>query len=704
MKLISNKKKEYSLTFLEGVVSHDILRVIKDNKHRVIAGAERTVYERIQGLEKWAEFLLKSQDQAASYLRLFKHGDTPRANDWVIHKLKLHQNFEKEFPSKFTRAKHISAVNFWLYFFADFAITPRTQGLPLPNNLTGENDDVRPQSKKKSVIDAECKTDIPEQFKDAITDYISLIAIEDPDREEKISLLINSVKEISNGNGDIDEISVESFPKLVEEGLARRLVRIRELAEKTFTMALNQRLKSVEYAKQGEDNYPQIIQWLDWEKGKDSGNSNPHWEAINKLTDAQVEQALLYCVINKDSEYYGVGFRYSSLKSSKYNRLRKFLRKRCIKFDAEDVINKVGASKELLISAQIILVDELDANPSPVRSISRNGVVKIGADLLKTSFIKARAGYKKLGLIELALTLSGSDKWRSAHDTISLVKDATEAYLQSCIQRDRDNLFIYNYQNSTSSNKLDTGDKLVVSTPSDNWFNENTQSLLSSIGEGLTANSIRQSRILLEGLQNGLLSAQAKGRHVTALVTNAHYLDKIAYAQKLERKMREFIQWLEALIVVDIEDYAKKVGYDDTKFASLKQKVIDDGFGGIVCEDPNAGYQAGTEKGDGCGLFLKCLTCHQRSSVFFANKQNVTQMILWSRAIKDHLLQIDNEEKADFIQWCYFIDTLYSELQQDIAYKAVLLESENEADALIAKHANPYSFVLNDNDNEKKAC
>ncbi|WP_370240143.1 hypothetical protein [Marisediminitalea sp.] len=693
MIVTTDKGKPYSLESMETVFSEDILNIVKKYRYRIITGSDRTVYQRIDGLKKWVDYLKDNKDGTAQFLQTFRVGQRPLENDWLTHRIQLSRHFQIAFPSITTRQKHISAVNWWLKFFSDFGIAPQANGLPHPDLLTEAHMDVRPKGKKKTVIDyavpdSLSSVNIPEKYQEYISDYIDSVAKDDPDGEEKISLLVNAVYEIAMSDSPS---SLDSFSKLVEEAIARRLVRIRNRAESAFTKALEKRSYWISEAKKGKEHYNNIIKWLDWEKKAGEGNTNPYTASLDNLSNDEVLQSFLYCLVEKESPYYGVGFRYSFLPRFKYNRIRKYLQKRNLRVVAQDFVEMVGASKELLVSAQVILVDELNANPSSVRQLKRDDVVKFSEDLIETSWVKARANYKRLGLVELAL--SEGDEWRAAHATIDELKKATEPYSGYAIPENKGNLFLYNYQNSTGSNRRKQGND-VVSTPSENWFNECTQALLSDVAEGLTARSIRASRILLEGLQKGLASAKAKGRHVTELVTRKHYLDKLAYSKKLEDDIRVFMEWLEALIVVDIEDYAIKAGYDEKKFASLQQKIKEDGFGGIVCKDPNAGYQKGTVAGDGCGLFLKCLTCKQRSSVFFANKQNITQMILWSRALASYVKPLNSKEASKFYMWCQFIDTIYEELQGDLMYSAILAESENAADHYEAKYENPYTPVL----------
>lgn len=691
---ITKDGKLYSLKFVEGFFSHGLLDIIEKNRHRIKKGAPRTVSERIDGLKKWADLLNAQNDAVAIHFKTFKVGDKPSMVRWIEHKIVLIGYLEKTFLSHGVRTKHTVAINWWLRFFADFAVAPSDLYLSIPQKNAAKQKSIRPKSKKKSVVDASCNNKIPERFEEFISDYIESIASDDPDREEKIRLFTNSIKEISVAKSDI---TINSFSELVEEAIARRLVRIRNVAEQTFSEELTKRSYWFEKALEGEKHYSIIIKWLAWKKGNKSGNTNPFNKKLQQLSNDDVVNAVLYCVIYKESPYYGIGFRWSSISTAKYNRIRRFFNDRGISLNAEDLIERVGASKNLLISAQIILVDELDANPDYVRQIKRDAVVKITDSVFQTSWIKARANYKRLGLVETLI--SNGHEWRTAHATINAVKEATEPYVKSAIPQHKDNIFLYNIQNSSQWNMRENkgikgGESKVASTPSGNWFNENSQKLLSSVADELTVNSIRQSRILLEGLQSGLKSAQAKGRHVTTVVTNKHYLDKVAYTKKLESEIREFIEWLEALIVIDIEDYALKAGYDEKKFKLLQQKVIDDGFGGIVCNDPNAGFQEGTVVGDGCGLFLKCLTCENRSSVFFINKQNVTQMMLWARALADHIKTLESQEASKFYTWCQFIDTIYRELHYDSAHEAILLEAENEADAFIIKHGNPYMSAL----------
>lgn len=691
MKIRTKKGKSYSLEFIKNVFSDTLCAIIEKNKGRIINGAEKTIYQRIQGLEKWCEHLVKDDSAVASYLKTTDGKDNPIGGDWLSYKIQLSNYLKKEFPSVGSRQKHISAINWWFGFLADFGFAPDSIKLPHPDKDSKENIVIRANAKKKVVLDTTSSADIPEQYQDYISEFIDSVAPDDPDRDIKISLYINATQELAHLGNDHSDAP---FHKLMEEALLHRLVRIRNIAEATFRKAKKRRLRFINEARKGEKHFDLLQKWLSWQKGTSGGNTNPHTPELGNLTKRELVRGLLYCVISEKSKFHGVGFRYSSMLTHQYNRLRKYLQKRDITITAEQVIEMVGASKELLVSAQLILVDELTANASSVRNLPRDSTLKVNDHAIATIFDKPRARYRKYYLVEALLT--EKDGWHSAYEVINELLEATNSYVGHTIPRDKGNLFLYNYQNSTRLNKeSDTSnDKHVISTPSDEWFNVHTQALLSPIASGLTAKSIRESRILLEGLQKGLKSAQSKGRHVTSLVTNKHYLDKIAYTKKLENEIRKFMEWLEALVVIDIENYAAKVGYDEKAFGELQQKIKDDGFGGIVCNDPNAGVQEGTVKGDGCGMFLKCLTCKERSSVFFVNQQNVTQMVLWKRALASHVKGLSEEQASTFYMWCQFIDTIYRELESDPAHEAILLQSENIADQYESENGNPYQDVL----------
>ena len=99
MKIRTKKGKSYSLEFIKNVFSDTLCAIIEKNKGRIINGAEKTIYQRIQGLEKWCEHLVKDDSAVASYLKTTDGKDNPIGGDWLSYKIQLSNYLKKEFPS-----------------------------------------------------------------------------------------------------------------------------------------------------------------------------------------------------------------------------------------------------------------------------------------------------------------------------------------------------------------------------------------------------------------------------------------------------------------------------------------------------------------------------------------------------------------------------------------------------------------------------
>lgn len=144
MIVTTDKGRPYSLEFMETMFSEDILNIVKKYRHRIIEGSDRTVYECIHGLKQWADYLKSNNDRTAQFLKTFRDGERPVENDWLTHRIQLSQQLQITFRSITTRQKHISVVNWWLKFFADFGIAPQAKGLPQPDLLTETHTVVMP--------------------------------------------------------------------------------------------------------------------------------------------------------------------------------------------------------------------------------------------------------------------------------------------------------------------------------------------------------------------------------------------------------------------------------------------------------------------------------------------------------------------------------------------------------------------------------
>jgi len=139
--------------------------------------------------------------------------------------------------------------------------------------------------------------------------------------------------------------------------------------------------------------------------------------------------------------------------------------------------------------------------------------------------------------------------------------------------------------------------------------------------------------------------------------------------------MREFREWLQVLVTIEIENVVEKLGIDEVQYQNEKKKIIASQFGGVYCRDPRSGVQLGTTKGKNCGAISKCMTCTNRKNLFVATEENIIHLLQWNEALKraSKLGLINVVEEDDWGFWCVFIETLLEKLfQSGDRYKALL--------------------------------
>ncbi|NRP10381.1 MULTISPECIES: hypothetical protein [unclassified Marinobacterium] len=687
---ISSVSRVFSDDVLEHIVGED---AINRYKQLSVSMTRQVLY----AYRYWAEFIDYEQDIASQYLRSYQGEATPSKLDFLIHLDRFERHLISQHNESVGRRNKIrSGLNWLLKDLANQRIVP--SGLGLSSVGDKGRQIARPKAKKKVVTEAHSATKIDDALRDSISSFVGSISAENEDRDEMINLVINSVKELS-ASGEIGRHSTNDFSTiwpLVEAALHRRLIRIRELAERIYQEEISKRDTALSLAAKGESVAKIVADYFTVPIGKGSAKNgcsrNPLQDAFDGLTAKDVECGLLAAYLDPSSPLYLTGY---SHKTRGYQRFNKYRKANDIGLaDQLSASDLIGASTRLLVSAQIILIYDLVANVGGVRSLKRTDYLNIGDVLASISWDKPRAksrynGYEKL---------RGTEKPTSSSDVFTTIKAFTDGYANwrspgiffrtlSDGRTEHDLLFLKPGEKATVSNSLE------VKGCDDTWFNKHTQEILSKVAEGITATSIRSSIILLDAVRNGEDSARNTARHESKSAIRG-YIYKLGFTDKLESKMRAFIGWLEALATLDIDDYAERAGYDQAEFMALQDRIRKDGFGGVICKDSDAGFQPEGNK-NGCGLFLKCITCDNREPSFFATQDNVVQLVMWGAAIENGvdagIIKKDIDGSGEWTMWALFVQTVYERLDNDPRYKSMLIEAEQYVRNL---PQNPYQAII----------
>ena len=163
----------------------------------------------------------------------------------------------------------------------------------------------------------------------------------------------------------------------------------------------------------------------------------------------------------------------------------------------------------------------------------------------------------------------------------------------------------------------------------------------------------------------------AKGQW-TSLAMPKKYINHIPEMLAREENIRDFLEWFQALLTVNVEDFAKQVGidptdykarYDEAKLAREKDP-INEQFGSIHCSDPRSGVQPGTVKGQVCNKVNNCPTCEKRRSVFVMSASNVAHLLAWRSVLQDARARMDEEAFRPWATWLLFCDMMHDRIKK----------------------------------------
>ncbi|MEO9275731.1 hypothetical protein ABFY09_12820 [Marinomonas sp. 5E14-1] len=644
----------------------------------------------------WAEFVDFSDDSASSYLREYCNGDTPNKYNFLIHLYRLDQYLHVKHENSIGQRKKIrSGLNSIFKDLSNQGVVP--SDLYLTSSTDKEKQISRLNSRRKIVVQAGSEVELDKEITSKVSCFIDSISLGNEDRNEIIDIVCNSIKELVVSNAvkfhDLDNL-VEIWP-IVEDALYYRLERIRDVSERVYNEEINKREAAIEKARNGVRFSRIISNYFTVSLGSGRNITNPYENEFNSLSKYEIECGFLAAYIDPASPFYLTGIHF---KVPGYQRINKYRKHNDLGLaDEMSASDLIGASTKLLVSAQVILIHELCANSGGVRSLKRNDLNNIGNVLASISWDKARAKTRYIGYEKL----QSVHKKNSASEVFKSVKSITEGYVNWPYAginfrtrpdgtTEHEMLFI-----KAREKKIING-YMEIKGCDDIWFNNHTKAILSEVADGITATSIRSSMILLDAIKNGETSARNKARHASKLAIRG-YIYKLGFTDKLEAKIRKFLHWLEALVTLDIDDYAINAGYDQVDYKILQDRVRKDGFGGIICKDSNAGFQPLGDK-NGCGLFLKCITCGNREPYFFATQENVLQLVLWGDAIEQSIdsgrIIKEFDCADDWSMWTIFIKTVYERLDSDPRYKSMLIEAISIVRGM---KENPYLTLLRGN-------
>ncbi len=643
-----------------------------------------TVREKVDGLSAYADFLRTDPPCRVAPLIKSSKDVIHVAMDWITHTVLFERYLLNNVKSPYQRNKHRSAMKYWWSQLSTKKYCPPS--LKLKNEDVRKDKDIKAVG-SKTVFDNDIEVSmLPSQVKTFIDDLTVTISDTAEDKAEILTVFTHAAQELHHdGEINLSSIEPDKFAEHVQTALQTRLDNIRSHAESQFHAAIAVRKLGREKARSGRHHLRLIKNFLEVSVG--SGYQNPYRPDVLSLTNDEFTNAILAYLLFVNSPNRGIGFREKFTEGSLYQRFHREQKRRKINFVAEEQQKYIGASKQFLVAAQIILIHELTANPTTIQKLDVDANYTTFKEVAGVDWYKPRAKHKFLTLLDD----KEQEAWTDASQVVRIVQHATKEYRKRSIEADQQKLFLYNFQNATRSKGRQ--DIAPCSNPSGNLFLDGTKEMLGEISNKIWSChplQLRNSLILLEGLIGGVEAAKRKSQHVDPRTTTG-YIAKIPAKLEMERQIREFMLWLETLVSLDIDDFPEKVGIDAVEYQKRKEQILKTQFGGLMCKDPLAGVQPDTTKGQACGMFTKCITCDNRQNFFYTSVDNVVHTLLWNDALNKAYDQGIIQKTGEWRAWAQFIRVIRDRLQKDKKHQAILLDAIEVKEAMTS---NPYDKLF----------
>lgn len=360
-----------------------------------------------------------------------------------------------------------------------------------------------------------------------------------------------------------------------------------------------------------------------------------------------------------------------------------------------DIRSALGYSREARVAAFVWLSIKYAINPDSLLNLTTNCLIPIGNDgHYQFVWNKLRKGAENQESVDVSSRIDGVEltcDTLTAVDVVKYLRVCTEHIRDFAREEDRNSLFIGFYKNFTKG----TGDERVY-VPSKlalNTINKSFKSLCREVSGGRwssTLKALRGSVLLLTGLvTRDAMQVMLVGRHsdLTMAAKYTHHLPEIL---RREKKVREFLDWFETVLTVNIDQFAEKVGIDPEAYDIRKQRILNQQFGGIHCSDPMAGVQPGTIEGEVCHRIDKCVSCSNRRSLFLATKENIANVIHWREVLAKAEESLGEEEFSRWSLWRLFVSSILDRLYSAREQRRLLTQAEEYCNS----HPNPYIDVI----------
>ncbi len=360
-----------------------------------------------------------------------------------------------------------------------------------------------------------------------------------------------------------------------------------------------------------------------------------------------------------------------------------------------DVRNALGYSREARVAAFVWFSIKYAINPDALLTLATNCLIPIGNDgQYQLVWNKLRKGAENQESVVVSSRMDGvalTCDTLTAVDVIEYLRVCTAHIRDFARDEDRNSLFIGFYKNLTKG--TDGEHVYVPSRLALNTINMAFKSLCREVSGGRwssTLKALRGSVLLLTGLvTRDAMRVMQIGRH-SDLTMAAKYTYHLPEILRRERKVREFLEWFETVLTVNIDQFAEKVGIDPEAYENRKQKILNQQFGGIHCSNPTGGVQPGTIEGEVCHRIDKCVSCSNRRSLFLATKENISNVIHWREVLIKAEECLGGDAFSRWRLWKLFVNSILDRLYSAREQRRMLTQAEEYCNS----HQNPYIGII----------
>ena len=354
----------------------------------------------------------------------------------------------------------------------------------------------------------------------------------------------------------------------------------------------------------------------------------------------------------------------------------------------------IGNDSLVLAAAHAFITIEVAGNPDSISNLLRGALrYEEDAQAYVLSWYKYRSGEEP----ESELVSHRTDDSPVTPGSLSVVDvfrhllRITEPMLTLVRAEDQSFLFLGDYKNNTHANNAEGFRRPTRIHPA--TLNSKFHEICRSASNGKWSSplkAIRGSVLLLEGLLTGdATSVGRKGRHKTYDMARK-YVSHLPEMLRRTSNIRQFLEWFEALLTIDIENYADKVGIDKESYEERKKVILENHFGGLQCADPKAGVQPGTAEGEVCDRVDKCVGCEQRRDIFVLSQSNIVSLLQWHSVVERARKNLSEDEFEPWSLWYLYTNMMLERLSSAPQHSTLLRNAQEE----VRNRPNPYEQII----------